>query len=124
MGLDGDDRVVRFLEKPRPEDVFSHWVSAGIFVLERGVLDLIPEGEPSGFRALTDPELPDWAAELGRVLFTCSRQGSTSGGEGSRKKSRRSFSLGKRGVRCYSTFWERGGAGARRVERPGGHRRW
>ena len=42
VGLDGSGRVVRFLEKPRPEEVFSHWVSAGIFVLERQVLDAIP----------------------------------------------------------------------------------
>ena len=40
---------MRFLEKPRPEDVFSHWVSAGIFVLERGVLDFIPEEGVSDF---------------------------------------------------------------------------
>jgi len=47
VGLDADDRVVRFLEKPRPEQVFSRWVSAGIFVLEWPVLDLIPsEGCP------------------------------------------------------------------------------
>ncbi len=49
VGLDGGDRVVRFLEKPRPEEVFSHWVSAGIFVLERGVLDFIPEESTSDF---------------------------------------------------------------------------
>ena len=49
VGLDEDDRVVRFLEKPRPEDVFSHWVSAGIFVLEPRVLDFIPEEGISDF---------------------------------------------------------------------------
>jgi NDP-sugar pyrophosphorylase family protein len=47
VGLDADDRVCRFLEKPRSQDVFSHWVNAGIFVLEREVLDLIsPDGTP------------------------------------------------------------------------------
>jgi len=49
VGLDEDDRVVRFLEKPRPEEVFSRWVSAGIFVLERRVLDFIPEEGVSDF---------------------------------------------------------------------------
>ncbi len=47
VGLDEDDRITRFLEKPRPDQVFSHWVSAGIFVLEPQVLDAIPaEGAP------------------------------------------------------------------------------
>jgi mannose-1-phosphate guanylyltransferase/phosphomannomutase len=45
--LDEDDRIVRFLEKPGSQEVFSHWVSAGIFVLEPQVLDAIPlEGTP------------------------------------------------------------------------------
>jgi NDP-sugar pyrophosphorylase family protein len=49
VGLNENDRVVRFLEKPRPEEVFSSWVSAGIFVLERRVLDFIPEEGVSDF---------------------------------------------------------------------------
>lgn len=40
--LDDQDRVIRFVEKPNPEQVFSHWVSAGILVLEPAVLDAIP----------------------------------------------------------------------------------
>jgi NDP-sugar pyrophosphorylase family protein len=47
VGLDEDDRIVRFQEKPQPNQVFSHWVSAGIFVLEPQVLEAIPaEGAP------------------------------------------------------------------------------
>jgi len=47
VGLDENDRIVRFLEKPTPDQVFSHWVSAGIFVLEPAVLQAIPaEGTP------------------------------------------------------------------------------
>jgi len=42
VGLDEDDRIVRFQEKPQPDQVFSHWVSAGLFVLEPQVLDFIP----------------------------------------------------------------------------------
>lgn len=38
-----DGRIERFLEKPGPGEVFSHWVSAGIMVLEQRVLDAIPE---------------------------------------------------------------------------------
>jgi len=42
VGLDENDRVTRFLEKPRPDQVFSHWVNAGILALEREVLESIP----------------------------------------------------------------------------------
>lgn len=49
VGLDSDDRIVRFLEKPRPEQVFSHWVNAGIYVLAPTVLELIPAGAPADF---------------------------------------------------------------------------
>lgn len=47
VGLDGQDRILRFLEKPRPQQVFSNWVNAGIAVLEPQVLLNIPaEGAP------------------------------------------------------------------------------
>lgn len=47
--MDTQDRIVRFLEKPRPEEVFSHWVNAGIYVLAPEILDLIPSGQPCDF---------------------------------------------------------------------------
>ena len=49
VGLDENDRVVRFLEKPRSDQVFSHLVHAGILVLEREVLAQITDREPSDF---------------------------------------------------------------------------
>jgi NDP-sugar pyrophosphorylase family protein len=49
VDLDESDRIVRFLEKPRPDQVFSHWVSAGIFILEPAVLDFIPPGGAPDF---------------------------------------------------------------------------
>jgi len=49
VGLDENDRVTRFFEKPRPDQVFSHWVNAGILVLEREVLDAIPAGLVADF---------------------------------------------------------------------------
>lgn len=47
--LDDQDRVIRFVEKPNPDQVFSNWVSAGILVLEPEVLEAIPDGMPSDF---------------------------------------------------------------------------
>ncbi|MDZ7336958.1 MAG: nucleotidyltransferase family protein [candidate division KSB1 bacterium] len=39
VDMDENERITRFLEKPRPDQVFSHLVSAGIFVLEPQVLE-------------------------------------------------------------------------------------
>lgn len=49
VGLDAQDRITRFLEKPAPSEVFSHWVNAGIYVLEPTVLDAIPPGRAVDF---------------------------------------------------------------------------
>lgn len=40
--LDENDRITRFLEKPRPQEVLSRWVNAGIAVLEPCVVAAIP----------------------------------------------------------------------------------
>jgi NDP-sugar pyrophosphorylase family protein len=47
--MDGDDRIVRFVEKPKPENVTSHYVSAGFYYLSPGILDYIPENAFSDF---------------------------------------------------------------------------
>ena len=49
VGLDKDDCITRFLEKPEPHQVFSHWVNAGLLVLEPEVLACIPADRPSDF---------------------------------------------------------------------------
>ncbi len=55
--LDGDQRVVRFLEKPSPEDTFSNLVNAGIYVLEPEVIDVIPERKMYDFSKDVFPRL-------------------------------------------------------------------
>ncbi|WP_210494657.1 NDP-sugar synthase [Patulibacter sp. SYSU D01012] len=42
--LDDRDRVTGFLEKPKPEEIDTDLISAGAYVLDRDVLDLIPAG--------------------------------------------------------------------------------
>jgi mannose-1-phosphate guanylyltransferase len=42
--LEDDGRVRGFVEKPRPDQIDTDLVSAGAYVLERRVLDLIPAG--------------------------------------------------------------------------------
>jgi len=55
-----DGVVLRFLEKPTPEelaDLTTDNINAGIYILEPGVLDLIPEGENTSFEYNVFPEL-------------------------------------------------------------------
>lgn len=42
---DAEGRVQRFIEKPPPDKVTSHWINAGVYILEPSVLDYIPAGE-------------------------------------------------------------------------------
>jgi len=64
VGLDEGDRITRFLEKPRPYQVFSHWVSAGIFVLEPQVFEAIPPEGVSDFGRDVFPALLTEGAAL------------------------------------------------------------
>ncbi len=44
LSMDADDRIVRFLEKPNRDEIFSSWVNAGIMVCEPAVFQAIPPG--------------------------------------------------------------------------------
>jgi len=50
-------RVLRFLEKPKPEESTCKNINAGTYVLEPGVLDLIPAGENHSFEYGLFPKL-------------------------------------------------------------------
>ncbi|HKP88187.1 MAG TPA: NDP-sugar synthase [Blastocatellia bacterium] len=54
---DGEGRVLRFLEKPKPEEVTCDTINAGIYILEPRVLDYIPDGEPFMFEYGVFPQL-------------------------------------------------------------------
>ena len=60
-----DGRVERFLEKPAWGEVFSDTINTGIYVLEREVLDHVPDGEEFDFSADLFPLL----LEKGLPLF-------------------------------------------------------
>jgi NDP-sugar pyrophosphorylase family protein len=64
VGLDETDRITRFLEKPRSDQVFSHWVSAGILALDPQVIDSIPGGGASDFGRDVFPRLLKEGAAL------------------------------------------------------------
>jgi mannose-1-phosphate guanylyltransferase len=70
---DGENRVLRFREKPNPEELAElkvNTVNAGIYVLEPEVLDLIPADENHSFEynvfpALLERGIPFYACILG-----------------------------------------------------------
>jgi NDP-sugar pyrophosphorylase family protein len=57
VGLDENGRIVRFKEKPPPEEVFSNLINAGIYVLERRAVENIPAGQKYDFSKQLFPKL-------------------------------------------------------------------
>jgi mannose-1-phosphate guanylyltransferase len=55
--VDHDMRVRRFLEKPAADEVTTNLVNAGIYVMEREVLDMIPTGREVSIEREIFPEL-------------------------------------------------------------------
>ena len=47
VGLDDDNKVTQFKEKPKPEEVFSKLINAGSYLLEDDVFDMMPQGKHS-----------------------------------------------------------------------------
>ena len=47
--VDDQLRISEFKDKPRPEEVFSNLINAGVYVVQRDVLGLVPENEFSDF---------------------------------------------------------------------------
>ncbi|MEO6588439.1 MAG: NDP-sugar synthase [Pyrinomonadaceae bacterium] len=57
---DAEQKVLRFLEKPKPEEIpklTTNNINAGIYILEPSVLDLIPKGENHSFEYNLFPNL-------------------------------------------------------------------
>jgi mannose-1-phosphate guanylyltransferase len=55
--LDGDGRVSEFVEKPAPDQIDTHLISAGVYVLERSVLELLEPGRPASIEREVFPRL-------------------------------------------------------------------
>ena len=47
VGLDEDNRISRFKEKPTPEEVFSNLINAGSYIFNDDVFDWMPRGRHS-----------------------------------------------------------------------------
>jgi mannose-1-phosphate guanylyltransferase len=61
--LDGDNRVVRFVEKPELGMAPSNLINAGIYVFEKEVIDYIPDGR----KVSTEKEVFPILAEEGKL---------------------------------------------------------
>lgn len=57
VDLDQNDRILRFAEKPRPEECFSNLISTGLYVLQPEVLDHIPSNKHYDFARDLFPKL-------------------------------------------------------------------
>ncbi len=60
-----DGRVRQFLEKPRPEEIDTNLINAGLYVLEPEVLELIPEGRPVSIERDVFPRLCEEGSVFG-----------------------------------------------------------
>jgi len=63
-----DGHVVRFLEKPKPEECFSNLINTGLYLLEPEVLKLVPEGKPFDFSENLFPLMLQRGMSLGGFL--------------------------------------------------------
>lgn len=57
VGIDGERRIHRFQEKPRPEEAFSSLANSGFYIMKRSVFDKVPAGEPYDFSRQLFPRL-------------------------------------------------------------------
>src|SRR4029079_1799947 len=64
----GDGRVESFLEKPRPEEIDTDLINAGLYVLEPGVLNLVPPGRPASIEREVFPRLAAEGSVFGIAL--------------------------------------------------------
>jgi len=54
---DSENRIIKFKEKPKPEECFSNFINTGLYVLEPKILEVIPHGLAYDFARNVFPEL-------------------------------------------------------------------
>ena len=116
--LNADDSVREFVEKPAPDQIDTNNISAGVYVLEKTMLQLLAKGEPASIERDVFPELvgqravrPRLAPATGRTSGRPSatwRRPSTS----SRARSRPRWPSGwaRRSCSSTTTWSTRGGS--------------
>jgi mannose-1-phosphate guanylyltransferase len=66
--LEPDGRVQSFLEKPRPEEIDTNLINAGVYCLEPEVLELIPSDRPVSIEREVFPRLVEKGSCYGLAL--------------------------------------------------------
>jgi mannose-1-phosphate guanylyltransferase len=74
VDFDTNGRIQRFVEKPRKGSISSHWINAGILVLDPRILQHIPDSTPSDFGhdvfpALLAQDLPVYGYRMDEKLW-------------------------------------------------------
>lgn len=64
VAMDEERRILRFQEKPRPEEAFSDLANAGFYVVKKSVFDDVPAGEPYDFSRQLFPRLMEEGARF------------------------------------------------------------
>lgn len=67
--LDTDNKILKFIEKPKPEEVVSNLVNTGIYILEPDVLTYIPPGKTLDFGKDVFPELIEKGEDIFGVMI-------------------------------------------------------
>lgn len=47
VGVDGENKITQFKEKPKPTEVFSNLINAGSYIFEEDIFDYMPSGKHS-----------------------------------------------------------------------------
>jgi NDP-sugar pyrophosphorylase family protein len=63
--LDRDGRIIRFIEKPTPDEQVSNLVNTGLYMLEQDIVEYIPPDQPVDFGRQVFPLV----LESGRALY-------------------------------------------------------
>ena len=61
---DTDDRIIDFKEKPRPEEALSNLINAGVYIIDRSILSMVP---PSQFFDFSKDLIPLVVADGRRI---------------------------------------------------------
>lgn len=64
VATDEEQRILRFQEKPRPEEAFSDLANAGFYVIKKQVFDQVPSNEPYDFSRQLFPLLMEQGARF------------------------------------------------------------
>lgn len=65
-----DGRISEFKEKPKPEEVFSNLINAGIYIMEKKVLDLVPDKGQYDLSKELVPKLMERGDKIQSYMYT------------------------------------------------------